>query len=171
MKPKLIVKEIVLVSAIFVLIWLIMFKISGAARLLNPSLEINLHDTYFVMQWSSLIVLPFLLVTTFTYLIREAFFKYRRRIQNIVLLLSTFLLNLYLLRFTQFATAYIASLTLGWTIYPPLSALPKAHPQPFQSEKSLQALTYIPIPFMLILVIVAILVGKNWKFGDEKAKL
>jgi len=114
-----------------------------------------------VIHWSSLVIPILSIVIALLYLIREAFFKYRRRLQNLILLFSTFFLNLYLFRFIQFASAFIATQTLGWSIYPSLSALPKAHPQPPQSENILNVLTYIPIPFMLILVIVGILVGKN----------
>ena len=173
MKPKLIVKEIALLLAVFILLWLIVFKISGAAKLSSPSFEINLHDTYFVMRWTSLVVIPFLIVTTFIYLIREAFFRYRRRLQNLILLLSTFILNLYLLRLSQFAF-YIASQSSessNWTVYPPLSGLPKLHQQPSHFNEILQILTYIPILFIVILVIVAILVGKNWKYNNEKTQL
>ena len=170
MKPKLIIKEILILSSIFILVWLTIYKITGSRSLVNLILDINLHDSYFVIHGSSLIPLSSTVIALL-YLIREAFFRYRRRLQNLILLFSTFLLNLSLLRFIQFVSAYIATQTLGWSIYPPLSALPKAHPQPPQSEKVLQILTYIPIPFMVILVIVGILVGKNWKFGNEKAQL
>lgn len=171
MKPKLIAKEIGVLLSIFILSWFTIYKITASRNLFNPILDINFHDTYFVIHGLSLAVPLFLIIITSLYLIREAFFLYRRRLQNLILLFSTFLLNLYLLRLIQFFSAFLATQTLGWSIYPPLSTLPKAHPRPSQSENIFNVLTYIPIPFMLILVIVAILVGKNWKYGDEKTQL
>jgi len=170
MKPKTIIKEIVLLLSVFLIIWLIAFYITGTIKL-NSKLDINLHDTYFVIEWSRLIFFPYLFIVSVVYLVREAFFKYRRRLQNIILLFVLLIIITVLLKLDKFI-GNIAPLTSGWTIYPPLSALSRQNLQPSQPSPLItaawQILFYSQIFFILILVIVAILTGKNWKQVNEK---
>jgi len=167
MKPKPIIKEIILLVFVFLIIWLIAFCITGTIKL-NREFSINLHDTYFVIAWPRLIIVPYLFIVTIIYLVREAFFKYNRRLQNIILLVALLLIIVILLILNRFISN-IAPETSGWTIYPPLSALPKQQAQAAPLiTASLQILFYLQIFFILLLVIVAILTGKNWKSINEK---
>lgn len=173
MKPKLIIKEVALLLAIFLILWIIAFCITGTVTL-NRELDINLHDTYFVIAWSKLIILPYLLIVALVYLIKEAFFKYQRRLPNIVLLSVLLIVIIILLKLIEFIIN-IAPATSGWTIYPPLSALPRQNTPPTSPSPpittALHILFYFQIFFISTLVIVAILVGKNWKFDNEKPQL
>jgi heme/copper-type cytochrome/quinol oxidase subunit 1 len=167
MKPKPIIKEIILLVSVFLIIWLIAFCITGTIKL-NREFSINLHDTYFVIAWSRLIVVPYLFIVSVIYLVREAFFKYNRRLQNIMLLVTLLLIIVILLGIDSFIST-LAPQTSGWTIYPPLSALPQQNVQPAPLiTATLQILFYLQIFFILLLVIVAILTGKNWKSINEK---
>ena len=167
MKPKLIFKEASLLLFLFVIIWIIVFCLTGTLRL-SHEFSINLHDTYFVIAWSKLIILPYLLLVSIVYLIREAFFKYRRLVQNIILLSVLSITVIILLKLNEFIIN-IAPATSGWTIYPPLSALPKqsVQPSPLIAATS-QILFYFQILLIFILVIIAVLTGKNLKSINEK---
>lgn len=170
MKPKAIIKEIILLLSVLLIVWLVAFRITGTA-MLNRTLDINLHDTYFAIAWSKLIILPYLLIISLVYLIREAFFKYRRRLPNVILLFDLLVIIIILLKLNELIMN-IAPATSGWTIYPPLSALPGQNALPYPVSPLIttaaQILFYFQIFFILILVIVAILTGKNWKSINEK---
>jgi heme/copper-type cytochrome/quinol oxidase subunit 1 len=86
--------------------------------------------------------------------------------QNLILLTSVFLFNLQLLLCAK-TLAPLASQVSGWTIYPPLSALPKQNPDLSIFQSAFEILFYTQIFFLLVLVVVAILTGKNWKVKNE----
>jgi len=79
-----------------------------------------------------------------------------------VLLVCLFLFNLELLDFLRLIAALRGQIS-GWTIYPPLSAPPKEHPDLSVYEAMMPILFYSQIFFLMTLVIIAILTGKNWK--------
>ena len=147
----------------------------------NDTLDITLHDTYFVMTNTKekIFVFPLLLLITIIYLIKEAFYGYERKFQNLVLLTGIFLINVILLRAVGLfhtITAKLDSYTRGWTIYPPLSALPKTPPANALPHSSLfqdawQILLFIQIFFLIILVIIAVLTGKNWNVNKRVQEL
>jgi hypothetical protein len=69
----------------------------------------------------------------------------------------------------QRAVKYIP-LTSSWTIYQPLPALPKTESSPVTNlliTQFLHILFYIELVFMALLVIVAILTGKNWNNNER----
>ncbi|SDE15550.1 hypothetical protein SAMN05216464_104158 [Mucilaginibacter pineti] len=162
MKPKTIIIEILIVAAIFVITWLLFTHYVS-----NTTLDIDMKDTYFVIQPAPIILTAGLLIITLVYLIKEGFKRYKRRFQNIILLVANFLVLVKLYPYTVFASTLSSP---GWTIYPPLSALGKNIPP--ISEKLYhhlfvlmlikQILPFIVVLFMLILVITAVITGKNW---------
>jgi len=170
MKPKLIFKEAPLLLFLFVIIWIIVFCLTGTLRL-SHEFSINLHDTYFVIAWSKLIILPYLLLVSIVYLIREAFFKYRRLVQNTILLSVLSITLIILLKLNELIIN-LAPLAAGWTIYPPLSGLPRQNALPTSPSPLIMTashiLFYFQILLILILVIIAVLTGKNFKSINEK---
>jgi len=138
----------------------------------NMTLDINLHDTYFVMSASpfQLLVLgTFSILTTLIYFIRAIVKRYKNKIVNIVLITSDFLLIIMLIRIYRMILLLEQTLgtnaTGGWTIYPPLSALGHQSPSAeITRHPHFDNYMFIPITiFMLILVASSILTGKNWK--------
>jgi len=157
---KIEIAVVIFLALLIVILW--------TAALGNDTLDITLHDTYFVIKNTKekVFVFPVLLLVTVVYLVKEAFYGYKRTFQNMVLLTSLFLINICLLLGVKFA-AIILPHASGWTIYPPLSALPKALPPSPLIHSSLfrdiwQILLLIQILFLLILVIIAVITGKNW---------
>ncbi|WP_094572231.1 hypothetical protein [Mucilaginibacter xinganensis] len=134
----------------------------------RPQLDINLHDTYLVFS-ENIVGFPVLLLIFFIYIIKEAFYKYKRRLQNIILLLSLFFINIEVSKFIG-SLAVMSKKTSqfnGWTIYPPLSASSShqpimAAPQPNPFVGITQIIFYLQIFLVALLVILAIVTGKNW---------
>ena len=169
MKLKPIITEVIILAPIY-----IATRLSGpfltASWGGNSALDINLHDTYFVIDRSVINIPVFLMLTTIIYLIKEGFYRYKRRLQNLILIIANFL---FLIVVYPFSVLLNMIPKPGWTIYPPLSALPKAEP-PYEQkmENTLYAIKQgtliVIIIFMLILVITAILIGKNWNSNKNE---
>ena len=172
MKPKNIIIELLIVLAIAIASSLIV-QFAFSVFLGNLSLDIKFHDTYFTAP-QSLFLVPFVFLAMLVYAVKEALYRYKRTFQNLILLTSIFLFNVQLLFYYKIA-AKLSILPSGWTIYPPLSALPQhnltSHPSPSPFRGILEILFYTQIFFAVLLVIIAVLTGKNWKTknGTNKA--
>jgi hypothetical protein len=155
MKPTKPLKEFIIIAIIFILIWLLYcFLVEGFFG--NSSLDINMHDTYFVIKPSFLneVGMPFLWLITIIYLIRARVNRFENRLQNSILLVSCFFLNVTML-FALKATAIFEGMN---TVY---SRLPgSTNKVLFQSD--LQTFFTIQIILTVLLVIVAIITAKNW---------
>jgi len=161
MKPKTFIKEILLVALLLVAV-IIIFWVATSVKFGNSPFDIELHDLYFSIAGKMLVLPAFLLVSMVVYLIKEAFYKYQRRIQNIILLISTFGVNVYVLFFLKFL-AILFSINCGGTVYPPLSAMHDSRPLMSSSsfDNRLTTLFYIQLIFLVILVFVSILAGNS----------
>ncbi|SDP87417.1 hypothetical protein SAMN05428975_3243 [Mucilaginibacter sp. OK268] len=166
MKLKTIITDVVKLFVIYIVTWLLMCLLSGSWDS-KGSLELNFPDTYFVIKRSTITIPAFLLLTTVTYLIAEFFYRYKRRLQNLILIIANFL---FLITLYPFSTLLNLVPKPGWTIYPPLSALPKSTPdQEMNTFYFIKQMTpVLVIIFMLILVITAILTGKNWNLNKHE---
>jgi heme/copper-type cytochrome/quinol oxidase subunit 1 len=168
--------EIFIIAVILILLMILWFfdSILPGSR----SFDMDLHGTYFIF-WGKVFVLPVLLLVTVIYLIKEAFYGYKRRFQNLVLLTCFFVVNVILFFGVSFLYN-IASQTgannRGWIIYPPLSAMPRTLPDGSFLSSALfsnisHILLFIQIFFLLILVIIAVLTGKNWNVNKREQEL
>jgi hypothetical protein len=154
---------------VFIVVCLIQFLLTG------PTLDIGFNYIYLALLLTTLtqITQPFLflMLVTIIYLIKEGVHGYKRKLQNIILITSNFLFIIQLTK--RLEIVGFLMLSGETTIYPPLSALPKVKPslkaagEVFHMERILFA---ILIFFMLILVITAILTGKNWKPASHETK-
>ncbi|HEY8929980.1 MAG TPA: hypothetical protein VIM55_12355 [Mucilaginibacter sp.] len=153
---------IVLISlVVLVCLWWVIFN--------NRQPDFNLHDTYYVSV-GGMVMPPVLCFLIFiVYLVKEAFYRYQRRFQNIILLASLAGVNILLLFGANIARRLSKDIVPagdGFTIYPPLSALPKAQPpagSPNLLDHYFEILLYTQIFFLVMLVIVAVVTGLNWK--------
>lgn len=169
MKPKQIIIEAAIVTIVVAATWLTIKSLT-----ISTLIDVQLHDTYFVMEPSTLIFPVSCLFIMLIYLIKEWFSGFKRRLQNLILLTSNFLFLVWLYPVSIFIKVLPQP---GWTIYPPLSALPNAAISDFEGKQkeyalmvnSLKHLTpIVVIVFMLILVIISIIIGKNWKTNTNE---
>jgi len=91
MKPKQLIIELAIIVTIVTATWFTI-KLSTSETLL----DIQLHDTYFVIDRSTIILPVSLLLITLIYLIKEGFAGYKRRFQNLILLTADFLSLIWL---------------------------------------------------------------------------
>jgi len=89
----------------------------------HNTLDLHLHDTYFVFSAASIIVPLFLLLTFAFYFIKEIRNRFSRMFPNIILIAAGMLLVI-LLVFVNKEILLLGSSSGGWTMYPPLSGLP-----------------------------------------------
>lgn len=160
LKPFLIELAILIAAVLLVHLLVILFG--------RTQFDINLHDTY-VVSSGAIISLPVFLLIFIVYIIKEAFYRYKRRLQNIILLIALFFINMEVSKFigSLAKMSKTVSQFKGWTIYPPLSALPSHQPivlptQPDPFSHISEIFFYMQIFFLALLVILAIVTGKNW---------
>jgi hypothetical protein len=173
MKPKRVIIELGILAAIYLMacvIWPVLFGLLWG----NATLDIKLHDTYFVMSispWQGLALWTFSLISTLIYFIRAIIKRYKNNIINTILISSSFLLTLTLIKIYRMILLLEQTMNAnaeGWTIYPPLSRL---HTMPASKTGHPHFDSYMFIPiiiFMLILVASSILTGKNWKTNTHE---
>ncbi len=90
---------------------------------MSETIDIQLHDTYYVIGGIEWVVDIFILIATVTYLIKEAKVVYSQILPNVIL--SVLLIALLFFIFSWHKQLYaLQSLQGGWTVYPPLNALP-----------------------------------------------
>ena len=119
----------------------------------SGSIDIQLHDTYFVISlFHAPVLLTVITYSLFTFFY-QLFLKWKNPIVNITQLIF---LGLFIVLWSWITYAFWPVLekvftfqtqTEGWTIYPPLSALPKEMPPPPAST------WYSPLIFWTIFLI------------------
>jgi len=161
MKLNPLIRELLLLITLSLIVILI-FCIATSAHSGNKLFDISLHNVYFIIAGRLFIIPVLLALITVVYIIKEAFYVYKRKFQNIVLLISTLLANIYLLFFVKLS-AVLFAINCGRTVYPPLSALRNSRPPMSSSnfDDRLTILFYIQIIFLVVLVTISILTGKS----------
>jgi hypothetical protein len=171
MKSKATIIELLLLIVAFVIFWLCVTWFTGR-QILRPTYELNIHDTYFVLSWQTLILRPYLMTITLLYLIREGRQGYRRRTQNLILVIANALFIIELFPFFV-----VAGMMAGWNPELSISVVSASslasQPASYQTVYWLihfkLILLVILVVFMAILMITAILTGLNWKTGENSA--
>lgn len=112
MKP--LSKELIWLAAITLLTFI------AVGVLLGDGIDIQLYDTYFVVEPEGVWYTVFLNLAFWIYLARQIVTRFGSQIRNIVLALVAALL----IYNTARVTALLGPVATGWTVYPPLSAYP-----------------------------------------------
>lgn len=177
MKVKAIIVELIILAAIFLITMLVLYWATGFHQFFKPGVDIALHDAYFVFATSTILPPVLCLFIFLVYSVREGLHRYRRRLPNLILLTSVFTINICLFFDFNLARQFASELKFtgadgGWTIYPPLSALPQAQAKhevllPDPIEHFFNVFIYTQIFFLLILVIVSVLTARNWNLNKN----
>lgn len=128
-------------------------------------LDLQMHDTYFVISRATIIPPVFLLLTFVLYFIKEIRKRFSRKVPNTIVLVSGLLL-IILLAFVN-KSIIILGTNYGWTAYPPLSMIPESGPEgatlnPFAARLA-NALTVLQIMVTVALLYVVFHWGRGTK--------
>ncbi|WP_462268101.1 hypothetical protein [Mucilaginibacter sp.] len=130
MKPKTLLVEFSILVIVFAFYWYVLFRFTHSVQITHLRLEINLHDTYFIypLSWK-LITIPYSFLVAIIYFIKEAFYAYRRILQNGIFAAANFIFVILIMIYPLFIMDLLfPAHKQGWTVYPPLSALPNTYP-------------------------------------------
>ncbi|MGN8067532.1 hypothetical protein [Mucilaginibacter sp. SG564] len=174
MKLKPIITEVIILIVIYIATWLLVSILTGNNLGSNASLDINMHDTYIVIAPFSITTSFFLMLVTLIYIVKEGFKNYKRNFQNLILITTTFLFLVKIYFLSIFVNSLLQQ---GWITSPRrFYNSPNATPIPYPKfgqyadiiKHFKQITPAIFIVFMLILVITAILTGKNWNSNKNE---
>lgn len=126
-KPSLrILKELLWLAITFIaaiLICYLLFDSDPRGVVLN----LQMHDTYFVISRAIIILPVFLLLTFVLYFIKEIRNKFSRTVPNTIVLVSGLLLIIFLVFVNK--SLIVLGINSGWTAYPPLPMMPESAPE------------------------------------------
>ncbi|MCB0745061.1 MAG: hypothetical protein KDC67_14225, partial [Ignavibacteriae bacterium] len=132
----------------------------------DSTLDINVHDTYFVIANFHFILLLGVLVFFGIYLIRTLRRNFKNLTANLILMISTILLVIILNGISAIVENFIQQ-TSGWTIYPPLSAGEVIEQKIETKENNFEILSsvlfYTQILLLIFLAFCGFKTGLNYK--------
>lgn len=166
MKPPKPLKEFIFIAVVLILIGL--FDILAAVFFGNSTLDISLHDTYFLVQdsWITSVLPPFLWLITIVYIVRTAINHYKNLLQNFILLTACLALNILMLNYLKLSAAFDGLSAHALTLRSPMPNLSKIDVSKWNGSpynNTTEIIFIIQIFLLLLLVIIAVLTGKNWK--------
>jgi len=130
---------------------------------LNGTIDIHLHDTYFVIAPFRILLPMFFLVTFILYFIKELQNSFRRSLPNWILIITGLMLIIAL---TYLIKIFANFFTGGWTLYPPLSASGPGKIPDLTTAPVTKFITEFLIVVQIIVLTTMLFVTFRW--GTEK---
>jgi heme/copper-type cytochrome/quinol oxidase subunit 1 len=127
----------------------------------SSSFDLNLHDTYFVTKASNFYFVDIVVIGFISYLARATIMVYKSFCTTLILVIFNVLAIWMLAPFFIQLLEIIKPNTGGWTIYPPLSALPKA--EPLNINLWLKSFVLTEVSLTLLLCFNSIMFGLQLK--------
>lgn len=128
----------------------------------NSGLNINLHDTYFVVKAEHAWISFFIIISFFVYYFKELKYSFCRKIQRSFIFALGFILIILASLAIQLLPFFNPYHNISWTIYPPLSALPKID----QFKQNFFILTIVSKAVLILqIIIVSMMISVAYKYG------
>ncbi len=109
------IKEIFWIAALFFVAVLIDFVLLKQFSLFTDTVDIQLHDTYYVLGGFEWVISIFIVIATITYALKETKARYNQQLPNVIL-------SVLMIAFLFFILRWHRIMFMGeWTVYPPLS--------------------------------------------------
>jgi heme/copper-type cytochrome/quinol oxidase subunit 1 len=113
------IKEFIWIAALFLVAVLIDFLLLKQFSLFTDTVDIQLHDTYYVMGGFEWVISIFIVIATITYAFKETKARYNQQLPNVIL-------SVLMIAFLFFILRWHRIMFMGeWTVYPPLSTEPE----------------------------------------------
>ena len=147
---------------IAIIIYVISF---GQQALFEESLDINVHDTYFVFLKYLIVWQTWFLVYFTVNLFRQFWLKFKNQFCNTMFIITALFLSLFLFTYIQLVSDAGTVLTdEGMTIYPPLTGIPQQSQNNMSSIKFIiNTLWTIEIVLWLAAVLTMVMMYRNRK--------
>ena len=160
---KLVFKEVIWVIVLFIISYLI-YNPHLIFTSESTTIDINIHDTYFVIESFNILLFIIAFIFFTVYLIRMLISRLKNSTINGMFLFSNVLMIIVISYIIKIVRLLIAE--AGWTIYPPLSANIEIH-----EDNGLKNILYTLIGIQIFLVINMILVAIKTGLNIKKKKI
>jgi hypothetical protein len=157
------IKEIIWFVGTLVVAYLI-FDPGLTFNLQESTIDINVHDTYFVMEGSHILILITVALFFVVYLTRILVYRLKNRTVNILFLIANFLQVLSLIGIINLLGVFIDM--AGTTVYPPLSGPDVMH----SNDDRFKALYHTLIIVTVVLAVFDVFVLYKTIILYKKAK-
>lgn len=141
------------------------FIISG-----NFSLDINLHDTYFVFGSQLLLIWVSVVFAFPLYFIKEIRYSFNRKIPFIIFIILGFSFTALIVKASPFLYSAYSSANHGWTVYPPLSVVDTNKDILPDEGKGFTFLTQANVLLIIQCLIIASMLFATYKYGKSRNK-
>lgn len=150
MRKREIFIEFTWLLALLIISFCIDFFIFGRLSLFRDQMDIQMHDTYYIISGIKWFLGLFFFLSTLVYMIKESVRRFSHSLSNVILtilLISTLFLVLQGHRFVY----AIQHMQGGWKVYPPLSAMPEVMETIPAPPTPLWSMLFIGIELLMVL--------------------
>ncbi|WP_406825322.1 hypothetical protein [Pedobacter sp. KACC 23697] len=140
-------------------------SIFGKTLFIN-SVDVNLHDTYFVIKKQHLLISFFIIISFFVYYFKEFKYSFSRKIQRSFIFFLGFILILFASLVVQLLPFFNPYQHNGWKVYPPLSLRPELE----QIKQNFIILTIVSKAVLILqIATVIMMLSVAYKWGKSKS--
>ncbi|WP_025145600.1 hypothetical protein [Pedobacter jeongneungensis] len=166
MKIKPILQETLWVTGCIAITLIIGLLFFGKA-IFEKDIDINLHDTYFVIANQHFFICFFVVFSFIFYFIKENRHAFNRKLPLGIFLILGLGFNILLVKMSLIA-AFFNPWKSGWTVYPPLSV--KAKPTEVNAIREFAATVFTPFNALLVIqiLIIALMLRAAFQYGKSK---
>jgi len=160
------------------ILWLIgclAFTIAINFALLGKSIfekdiDINLHDTYFVIRNQHFLICFFIIFSFFLYFIKENRHDFERKSALFIFLILGICFSALIAKANPLFSLLNTSAHNGWTVYPPLSVIGKNQDILPKEDLASYFFTASNILLAIQILVIALMLFATYKFGKSSHK-